>query len=115
MALLCNPDIVADQLRREEIKEPNDEWKKDLYGFGSKLAQEYNYLGDSYKMRGEYDKAIACYRKFDHVSKYESMGDCYVHKGDYYEAIKYYRMCLKGNISDYTKEKVEKKLKEIVH
>lgn len=38
LALLCNPDKFADYLRREERKEPNDEWKKDFNGFGSKLA-----------------------------------------------------------------------------
>lgn len=113
LVLLCEPDKMAAILRSEEQKEPNDMWKKDLYGFGSRLSQEYEYLGDSYKMRGEYEKAIECYRKVWQDHRYESIGDCYLLKGNVQEAIKQYKMCLRGNISDYTKSKVEKKLKEI--
>lgn len=106
LALLCNPDKFAERLKQEEQKEPNDMWKKD-YGFGTRLSQGYGYLGNSYKMRGEYDKAIACYLKADRYGV-EGLGDCYAAKGDKAKAISCYRQLLNGN--SYGDERIQSKI-----
>jgi hypothetical protein len=81
-------------------------------------AEEYDRLGNAFKKKGQYDKAVKCYQQAIQCDKYdmgfglEGIGDCYLAKGDKQRAATYYKKRLTLDYYD-GKNRVVKKLKDL--
>ena len=71
----------------------------------------YGYLGDLYQRKGNYSKAILCYKKSDWF--FENIADCYKAIGEQRQAIYYYKIALEKTLMSDEIMRIKKKLKEI--